>query len=1504
LGAKQYDTPSDLYQPPQNTAYDIAPPKVGVLGAFFKGLPNSRDSGYQYDPNYQPTIPETLASTVTQFARSGAAVLSEWTPEYQAARASLNELRKTDPNLADQIETSSIGQKLSNTKLAIKGAAAVGEAALTFAPWFKFGRAGLAAAETGLLSKIGVVGEKILASPTLEKLYSGGLNGFLYGGLYGLHANDADWEAAAKNAVMGGVFGTALMGTASSLAFLGKYGGNKALQGFDFLRDTAKNLGVPSLAEILPEKWYANIFGVGSAMKKYYGDIGANFLDMYSRASKLATTDLGKIQLGFIDNGLMKAPFGLKWLAFRNIEYVGNDAERMLHYNQVLRGMGAYADSTARNAAIAADPKLQFLDGIRTYYGSAAKDVGVTNELLDVSTYLPKHTPVIELSKSSRSQLANATTYAEKEAIYAANDPMVKEMVDNSVQYEQAFKTPVEAYKTYYDYADIVTGGSHTPMGDNAMLQKMVMDGKAATIEEARGKIISDLKLLKQSLTPDASSLDFKREVNLPWYDPNPSRVMIQYTLDASMRIEMAKMFGVNDEVINTMIGSVKKSLTGEVSADAAARSFEDFVRVVTGQVFRTQKEQRVSAFIRAIQIPKLAFAQIMNLGQSLNTLLASDLGSAMHGLTTAFTTPEIRKSIERGVLMNQFIRQVFDSNGAGGGSRLTDAMLKYNGFTFTEMFNRIVGSSASDVWGEKNLAKLLSDYGIKPGEVGKDGATIKPFTDVLPLTRFDNPKPGYEQYTPDEFIQAGNYKEVVYESSIPTSGGKVHPGLGERPNYFSHVRQSDLYETNGQTRRLLEIQSDLQQRGRLASELPDTVEKVKVGNREFEVIRNRFGTDEKIIKEFSDFQMNDLKSKNDMVSGNGVGVTALDGKTLTRDEAMSAVQEAQKVLESRRTEIAPLEKYNKDFKAHLRTFREFVKDAKRDGKTTLQFPTGETAMKIEGLGETSRWVSASTRNDLSAEGLKVGDEVTRVPIIRGDVVRGGAVFNEDKWIITEVLGDGKFKAVPKSIVDGAMDTLRAKKTAKGLGFNEKAHLDFVLSEPMINRMSEAFDISGKVDKTQFVYRLNETRLPKEAEKMGLKVEKIQTPEGEFWQTKLPSVAQTLQKTFDLTLAEGGATFTLNGELLKERYVYSPSKVTELAIPKEKFTLQHLLDYADKNFDELVREDRAIGNWEYKGDIYMDVVKGSNDLPGSLQEASGAEQIGIYDQVVKKTLIVKDELQKYDTNTIIQTTQGRNKGAVPSANKGNLPGGSRPTPELRAILEEIRADQPREYWALKELGVNPDEIIARGFMTPEEKAVAAQTFVERTQFLAHPSDLPYFASSPAGKTLFQFRTFSYQQARFVTDEIKNAFARKDYARVFRNLLILSTVFPMTGEVLGDVKSLITQEKRPTKAFDRYISDVFSAGTYGLFYDFATSAEQGKTANFFLGAAPSDAIKYLEILAAAPAQIAGGHGNTALRNFSKQLLRQTGIGRVIVNSAYPSTQPGKSTLQSLMSWSGD
>ncbi len=83
---------------------------------------------------------------------------------------------------------------------------------------------------------------------------------------------------------------------------------------------------------------------------------------------------------------------------------------------------------------------------------------------------------------------------------------------------------------------------------------------------------------------------------------------------------------------------------------------------------------------------------------------------------------------------------------------------------------------------------------------------------------------------------------------------------------------------------------------------------------------------------------------------------------------------------------------------------REEVKKAAKDDKTTLLFPTGETAMKIEGLGSSFTW-RTETGYVLEPEKMKVGDIVNQG---EGDFEMG------QDWIITDVLGDGKFKAISK----------------------------------------------------------------------------------------------------------------------------------------------------------------------------------------------------------------------------------------------------------------------------------------------------------------------------------------------------------------------------------------------------------------------------------------------------------------------------------------------------------
>lgn len=206
-----------------------------------------------------------------------------------------------------------------------------------------------------------------------------------------------------------------------------------------------------------------------------------------------------------------------------------------------------------------------------------------------------------------------------------------------------------------------------------------------------------------------------------------------------------------------------------------------------------------------------------------------------------------------------------------------------------------------------------------------------------------------YESITlPDDIRgKVSNYKENIYESPIATSAGETHfPGKAK--NYFGHTRIEDM--ADNKTRRVIEVQSDLYQKGNLEREMPYMLKDIKGGEQ-------------------------------------------------------NAMTKAKSVREA---ELSKLQQYN-DPTAHFRMVREEIKKASQDGKTKLQFPTGETALRIEGLVDTEMWNRGSKKASMEIGIQKLEDKHLRI----GEIVNDG---NTD-WIVSNKLGEGKFKALPKDAV-------------------------------------------------------------------------------------------------------------------------------------------------------------------------------------------------------------------------------------------------------------------------------------------------------------------------------------------------------------------------------------------------------------------------------------------------------------------------------------------------------
>lgn len=360
-------------------------------------------------------------------------------------------------------------------------------------------------------------------------------------------------------------------------------------------------------------------------------------------------------------------------------------------------------------------------------------------------------------------------------------------------------------------------------------------------------------------------------------------------------------------------------------------------------------------------------------------------------------------------------------------------------------------------------IRKMLKDEG---DEVNVPEFANKVKSELLPLNRGSaGGLSGGNQYEnislPDNLRgPIAGYSEHIYNSPISTRAADVHFSSAGNKNYFAHTRIEDLPALEkvepsktksgldifrprdevdrvlgkwptGDTRRVIELQSDLFQKGRLENEInnADTYAAFKVANPESKITREEFYKNQPLKK---------------------------------------------------------LEPYRNTW--HERVIRQEIKQAAIDGKTKLQFPTGETAMKIEGLGQgENSWYLTDDVNvalegraqTLSPENLKVGETISHPA--------------NGEWVVTDVLGDGKFKAVPKEKLDGGMARGKMFNYSEKMGENEKAVLERIRAN-----YEETFDISGKLDTENPIYKFYEKEIGKYL-KNKYDAKLITDPQGVKW---------------------------------------------------------------------------------------------------------------------------------------------------------------------------------------------------------------------------------------------------------------------------------------------------------------------------------------------------------------------------------------------------------------------
>jgi hypothetical protein len=137
----------------------------------------------------------------------------------------------------------------------------------------------------------------------------------------------------------------------------------------------------------------------------------------------------------------------------------------------------------------------------------------------------------------------------------------------------------------------------------------------------------------------------------------------------------------------------------------------------------------------------------------------------------------------------------------------------------------------------------------------------------------------------------------------------------------------------------------------------------------------------------------------------------------------------------------------------------------------------------------------------------------------------------------------------------------------------------------------------------------------------------------------------------------------------------------------------------------------------------------------------------------------------------------------------------------------IKLAKKGDVKTLRRLGVTGD--ITRE-LTLDQQIQAARKIVEKTQFKVDPQDLPGWVDSPGGKLVAQFRSFSYNQGKFFSNEILKPIHND---KNMMPLIRLMAAMPL-GYGLYEMRRIIAgqpEEENPTKVALQSFSKIGGAG---------------------------------------------------------------------------------------------
>lgn len=160
----------------------------------------------------------------------------------------------------------------------------------------------------------------------------------------------------------------------------------------------------------------------------------------------------------------------------------------------------------------------------------------------------------------------------------------------------------------------------------------------------------------------------------------------------------------------------------------------------------------------------------------------------------------------------------------------------------------------------------------------------------------------------------------------------------------------------------------------------------------------------------------------------------------------------------------------------------------------------------------------------------------------------------------------------------------------------------------------------------------------------------------------------------------------------------------------------------------------------------------------------------VHDTGVIADTIINDLRAQQGFESFGKSTLGKAINAVTAPGFGAVEKFNRGVAAVAGRDYGLRLAQQGKDDVLRRLGVTGD--IKNNTLTKAQQVQIARKVVEKTQFKVDPQDLPGWTDSPGGKLVSQFRTFSYNQAKFFSNEVLKPVAKGNILPLTRVLAAL------------------------------------------------------------------------------------------------------------------------------------